>query len=281
LAGELDGKVAIVTGGAGGIGSGTVKLFAQEGAKVVIADIDAERGEALASAIGTRAAFKRTDVSKADDIQALIDFAVEKFGDLNVMFNNTGINPRTPHMYFADDDLEDFDRVVGVNLLGIMLGTQRAARHMAKNNGGSIINTGSVGGSLPGWGVMSYRVTKAAVIHFSKCAAIEYGAHRIRVNCINPGVTMTEMISFPDPTLAPELREKVSLSAAKIITSAQTLEGYNRPEDIAYAALYLASDRAKQVTGIALNVDGGHTIGDKTNYMEEMLAERARIIAGK
>jgi NAD(P)-dependent dehydrogenase (short-subunit alcohol dehydrogenase family) len=279
VAGELEGKVAIVTGGAGGIGGGTVKIFAEQGAKVVIADVNAERGEALAAELGSVAAFKRTDVSKAEDVQALVDFTVDKFGGLHVMFNNTGINPATPFRCFADDDLADFQHVVGVNLLGIMLGTQRAARHMAKHGGGSIINTGSVGGALPGWGIMSYRVTKAAVIHFTKCTAIEYGQDGIRVNCINPGVIMTEMISFPDPTLTPELREKVSISAAEVITSGQTLKSYGGPEDIGYAALYFASDRSRQVTGVALNVDGGHTAGDNTNYMDGMLNARARIIA--
>src|SRR5262245_41141226 len=134
---ELIGKVAIVTGGAGGLGRATVELFVEEGAKVVIADVDTQRGEELAAKLGGAAAFKRTDVASADEIQALVDFTVERFGGLNVMFNNAGISGGM-RLRFLDDDLSEFQHVMAVNLFGVMIGSQRAARHMVKNGGGSI-----------------------------------------------------------------------------------------------------------------------------------------------
>src|SRR4051812_1201760 len=126
MGGELAGKVAIVTGGAGGLGRATVELFAKEGASVVIADVDADAGEELADALGDAAAFTRTDVTDADEVQAAVDLAVEHFGGLHVMFNNAGIGSGLTG--FLDDDFSDFPRVMGVNVLGIMLGSQRAAR---------------------------------------------------------------------------------------------------------------------------------------------------------
>src|SRR5215510_11908442 len=181
---ELAGRVAIVTGGAGGIGRATVERFVEEGARVVIADVDAAGGEAVAAGLGEAAAFKRTDVASTDDVQALVDFAVGRFGGLHVMFNNAGIGGSFKR--FLDDDLSDFDRVIAVNLRAVMVGSQRAARHMAGHGGGVIVNTTSIGGINAGPGVMTYRATKAAVIHFTRSIAIELAQHSIRVNCIAP-----------------------------------------------------------------------------------------------
>src|SRR5262249_46553987 len=149
---ELSGRVAIVTGGAGGIGRATAELLVQEGAKVVIADVDTTRGEAAAAELGGATAFKRTDVAIAQEGQARVDFAGSRFGGLHIMFNNAGIGGSFKR--FLDDDLSDFDRVVAVNLYGVMVGSQRAARHMAAHGGGVIINTTSVGGINAGAGVM-------------------------------------------------------------------------------------------------------------------------------
>src|SRR5262249_40148598 len=156
----------------------------EEGARVVIADVDVAGGEAAAAALGGAAAFKRADVASADDLQALVDFAVSRFGGLHIMFNNAGIGGSFPR--FLDDDLRDFDRVIAVNLYGVMMGSQRAARHMAAHGGGVIINTTSIGGINPGAGVMAYRATKAAVIHLTRSLAVELAQHAIRVNCIAP-----------------------------------------------------------------------------------------------
>ena len=136
---ELSGKVAIVTGGASGIGRATAQLFAEQGAKVVVADVAEEEGEALATGLGEAVAFRRTDVSDAEEIQALVDFAVDSFGGLHVMVNNAGVS--SSFRRFLRDDLRDFDRVMAVNLFGVVVGTQRAGRHMAEHGGGSIINT--------------------------------------------------------------------------------------------------------------------------------------------
>src|SRR5262245_31939218 len=163
---ELDGKVAIVTGGASGLGRAMVELFVEEGARVVIADVNAEGGTALAAQLGDAAVFQPTDVADAAQIQAAVDIAVARFGGLHVMCNNAGIggSPKS----FLGDDFADFDRVMAVNIYGVLIGTQRAARHMAEHGGGAIVNTTSIGGINAGGGVMAYRASKAAVIHLTR-----------------------------------------------------------------------------------------------------------------
>ena len=242
---ELSGKVAIVTGGASGIGRATAELFVDEGAHVVVADVDVAGGEEVAAKLGAAAAFRRTDVSDADEVQALVDFAVARFGGLHVMFNNAGISDGA-YGSFLDDDLGNFARVMAVNVLGVMLGSQRAARHMAKHGGGSIINTSSTAAVKPGAGVMTYRASKAAVLQFSRSLAVDLGRHGIRVNCILPGQIPTGMTRY---------------DMAAMIRMNQPLQRQGMPIDVANAALYLASERSAQVSGIALPVDGGITAG--------------------
>jgi NAD(P)-dependent dehydrogenase (short-subunit alcohol dehydrogenase family) len=258
MADELSGKVAIVTGGASGIGRATVELFAREGARVVIADVDSAGGERLASSLGGAVAFKRTDVSDADQVQAVVDFAVSRFGGLHVMFNNAGISDKT-FGSFLDDELKDFERVIAVNLFGVMVGTQRAARQMAKSGGGSIINTTSTAGIKPGGGVMSYRAAKSAVIHVSRCLAIDLAEHGIRVNCIAPGHIPTAMTTY---------------DMAQVIRVNQPLQRQGMPIDVANAALFLASERSAQVTGLVLPVDGGTTVGNPPQKLREIVAPR-------
>ena len=191
---ELAGKVAIVTGGASGIGRATAELFAQEGAMVVVADIAEEEGEALAAGLGDAVAFKRTDVSDADEVQALVDFAVDRFGGLHVMFNNAGIS--SSFRRFLHDDLRDFERVMAVNLFGVIVGTQRAARRMAEHGGGSIINTSSIGGLTGGGPPISYRTSKAAIAQFSRMVATDVAEYGVRVNCIAPGHIATAITNY-------------------------------------------------------------------------------------
>jgi NAD(P)-dependent dehydrogenase (short-subunit alcohol dehydrogenase family) len=277
---ELSGKVAIVTGGASGLGRATVELFAKEGAKVVMADVNTDLGEQaaeLAARGGHVVRFKRTDVSNADEVQALVDFAVSEFGGLHVMFNNAGISSA---MYerFLDDDLKDFQRVMGINLLGVMTGTQRAARHMAKHGGGSIINTASVAGYLAGSGVMTYRASKAAVIHFSKSAAIDLAAYGIRVNCIAPGSIRTPMSTYGEPGMSDEAAQRLRVAIDAAAMAGQPLKRPGKPEDVAQAALYLGSDRSVQVTGMLLPVDGGITAGDPVNHLQEIMQARAEAL---
>jgi NAD(P)-dependent dehydrogenase (short-subunit alcohol dehydrogenase family) len=278
MAEELSGKVAIVTGGASGIGRATVELFRREGAQVVIADVDVPRGEELARALGEATLFKRTDVANADEVQDLVDFAVARFGGLHIMFNNAGI-PSAPHPRFLDDPLQDFQRVMGVNLLGVMLGTQRAGRHMASHGGGSIINTTSIAAIKAGFGVITYRASKAAVVQFSKCAAIDLAEYGIRVNCIAPGHIRTEMRAYAAPGMSQEVIERVEKVVGPVTDSSRPLKRQGRPDDVAQAALYLASERAAQVTGVVLPVDGGVTAGDPVNHLAQLLEARARAMA--
>lgn len=277
---ELVNKVAVVTGGASGLGRASVELFAAEGARVIIADVNVEQGEQLARDLGDSVRFRRTDVADEGDVQGLVDFAVETFGGLHVMFNNAGITNRlVPD--FLDDDLGDFHRVVGVNLLGVMLGTQRAARHMAKHGGGSIINTASIGGSVAGYGVVTYRASKAGVIHFSKCAAIDLAKNNIRVNVINPGHIRTTMSSWTESGMAEAGFHQLQRDLDAINLSDQPIKRLGKPEDVAHAALYLASDRSIQVTGIVIPVDGGTSAGDSVNHVQQILDAQRRAFAGE
>jgi NAD(P)-dependent dehydrogenase (short-subunit alcohol dehydrogenase family) len=253
--GDLAGKVAIVTGGASGLGRGMVELFVAEGAKVVIADVDAAAGEALAAQLGEATAFRSTDVADADQVQAAVDFAVEHFGGLHVMVNNAGIG--SSHTRFLDDDFADFDRTMAVNILGVMLGAQRAARHMKAHGGGSIVNITSIGGINAGGGVMAYRASKAAVIHLSRSIAVELARFSIRVNCIAPAHIPTSI--------------NTTFDQSAIIRAMQPLQRQGSPRDVAEAAVFLASDRAAQITGVVLPVDGGTTAGPPPRSMKDLL----------
>lgn len=241
----LTDKVAIVTGGASGIGLATVELFVEAGARVVIADVNVDQGMALAEKIGAAAVFKQTDVSSADQVRSLVEFAVTKFGGLNIMFNNAGISGAI-HSRFLEDDLQDFDRVIAVNLFGVMIGSQCAGRHMAKYGGGSIINTSSIAAITPGLPLISYRAAKAGVIHLTKSIARDLGEYGIRVNCIAPGHIPAGMTFY-------DMSERIRV--------AQPLQRQGMPVDVAKAALYLASDLSAQVTGVILPVDGGTHLG--------------------
>lgn len=256
MTGELEGKVAIVTGAASGIGRASAELFADEGARVVIADLDAEGGEAVAAGIGNNAAFRYADVSRGDDVQALVDFTVDRFGGLDIMYNNAGI-PGIPSGTVDEDGFSDFERIMSINVLGVMLGTQRAARHMARHGGGSIVITASVAGTFAGYGQATYRAAKAGVLQFARSAAIEYGPMGVRINCINPLGIPTGM-----------LHEDV----CKAMIASQPLKRLASPLDVANVALFFASDRSAQVTGQDIAVDGGFSIGDTTNYVEQMAA---------
>jgi NAD(P)-dependent dehydrogenase (short-subunit alcohol dehydrogenase family) len=218
--GELDGRVAIVTGGASGVGRGTVQRFVAAGARVVIADVEADRGEELAAALGLDAVFRRADVSDPGQVGTLVADAVEKFGGLHIMVNSAGISDTT-HRKLIDDDLAEFRNVMAFNVLGVMAGTRDAARHMAAHGGGSIVNVTPMGGSA-----MTNRASKAAVIQFTKSAAIELACYEIRVNAVTPD----------DGAAA----------------------NFN---DIAEAALYFAGDRSRYVTGTVLPVGGGAVAG--------------------
>ena len=261
MADELAGKVAIVTGAASGIGRGVAEKFLAEGAHVVLADVNAEQGKAAEAELGAGARFKQTDVSDQDQVRDLVTFAAETFGGLHVMFNNAGISGAR-HPRLLEDDLADFHHVLGINLLGVMAGTREAARHMATNGGGSIINISSIGGVQAAPGMWNYHVSKVGVIFFSKCAAVDLGELGIRVNCIAPGNIETPILGgvmaagMPEEEKA-ELMEKIRA----FLLTRQAIKRQGTTNDIAEAALYFASDRSSYVTGNMLTVDGGMTAG--------------------
>ncbi len=257
--GDLDGKVAIITGGAKGIGAVIVERFVAEGACVVIADIDTDAGAALAAQLGDASSFVVCDVARADDVQGAVDHAVERFGGLHVMVNNAGTAGGMAPL--LKEDFADFEHEIGVNLLGVLLGIQRAGRHMKEHGGGVILNTASIGGMNAGTGMISYRATKAAVLHASRCAAIELARHGIRVNCIAPAHIPTDL--------------NAAFDQSAIIREMQPLQRQGTATDVAEAMLYLASDRAAQITGIVLPVDGGTTAGPPPRNLKHLVASPA------
>ncbi len=276
---ELSGKVAVVTGGASGIGRATVELFVAEGAKVVIADVNEAQGQELVAHLGPAALFRKTDVSSVDDVKALVDFAVGEFGGLHIMFNNAGISGAM-NARFLDDDLKDFNKVIGVNLLGVMAGVRYAGEQMRKQGGGVIINNASIAGVLAGQALMCYRASKAAVIQFSKSVAIDLAEYNIRVICLAPGHIRTPLTSFAPPGSPPEVEARVKKAVGAAFDVNQPLKRAGRPEDVAQTVLFMASDRAAQITGVVLPIDGGITAGDPVNHLLDIMAARARALAG-
>ncbi|RYD94532.1 MAG: SDR family oxidoreductase [Sphingomonadales bacterium] len=274
MAHELEGKVAIVTGGANGIGAATAELFVEEGARVLIADLDAERGEAIAARLGDKARFRRTDVADRAEIQALVDQAIADFGDLDIMFNNAGFSGNF-HNRYLNDPLEDFDRVLQVNLAGVMHGSQIAARHMVKQGKGSIINTTSIAAVTAGYAVLTYRAAKAGVLNFTKSLAIDLGEYGIRVNGIAPGHIPTGMNPFFQKGLAPERQAKLDELMTATMQFNQPLKRIASGRDVAQMAMFLGSDRSLYVTGQVIAVDGGVTAGDPIN-LNGMCAEARR-----
>lgn len=271
---ELAGKVAVITGAARGIGRATAALFVAEGARVVIGDIDEEAGQAAALALGEAAIFRKADVGRTEDIDALVAAAVDRFGALDVMFNNAGVSCR-PSADFLDDDLADFEQVMRVNVLGVILGTQRAARHMARNGGGSIINNTSIAGLIPGLAMLAYRTSKVAAIHASKSMAIDLAQYGIRVNCLAPGHIPTDLNAFAPPGASPEAAARIQVAMKPVWDANKPLKRQGTPEDVPQAVLFLAGGRSAQITGTVLAVDGGISAGDPVNHFRELMAARA------
>lgn len=250
---RLEGKVAIVTGGASGIGAATVKRFCAEGAKVLFADLDDENGRRVLAEVestGGTARYRTTDVADEDQVEALCDAAIETYGGLDVMFNNAGIAGLPVPL--VDTDVASWDLILAVDLRGVFLGIKHAARRM-RDRGvrGSILSTASVAGLGAGRGPAAYSAAKAGVVNLTRQAALELGPLGIRVNCIAPGGIVTPIFTrvIPEDVIAP------------ILAQAQPIARAGQPEDIAAAALYLASDEASFVSGECLVVDGALTAG--------------------
>jgi NAD(P)-dependent dehydrogenase (short-subunit alcohol dehydrogenase family) len=262
MAQDLAGKVAVITGGASGIGAGCVSRFVDAGAAVVIADVSVDAGEAFAAELGDAAAFKETDVADAASVDAAVDFAVERFGGLDCMFNNAGISGnRNDHL--LDEDFADFERVMAINVLGVAYGTQAAARHMKDHGGGSIINTTSIGGMQAGRGNWSYAMSKASVIMLARSAAIDLGELGIRVNCIAPANIESPILGNMlgqgmDEATKAQMMEEVR----QFLIARQPVQRQGDTDDIANLAIFFASDLSSYMTGQVMCVDGGMLTGN-------------------
>ncbi|MGH7781820.1 MAG: SDR family NAD(P)-dependent oxidoreductase [Candidatus Binataceae bacterium] len=266
--GRLDGKVAVITGAASGIGRATSIRFAGEGAAVVLADLNEEGGETAVRECkenGGRAVFQKTDVAVEEDIKAAVDRAVREFGKLDTIFNNAGLGGAIGAI--EEISFENWDQTMGILLRGVFAGMKYAVPEMRKIGGGSIISTASVAGLRGGAGPHAYSAAKAAVINLTRSVALEVGKDRIRVNCICPGGINTPLIN-----------RRIAggeETAAQFLARIQPIPRAGRPDDIANMALFLASDESEWVTGTAMVVDGGLTAGGQVGGG---LAQRAPVI---
>ena len=249
--GALNGKVALITGGASGIGRATALLFARQGAAVTLVDVNEFDGRAVVQTIideGGQAIFVRGDVSRTEDCQLAVRHTVEQLGRLDILFNNAGIIRRASVIETSE---EEWDRVMATNVKSVFLLSKYAIPIMAEAGGGVIINTASGWGLVGGRNAASYCASKGAVVLLTKAMAVDHGAQNIRVNCICPGDTDTPMLRNEAQQLGKSREQFLAESARR------PLQRVGSPEEIAQAALFLASDASSFVTGIALVVDGG------------------------
>ncbi len=248
---RLKDKVAIITGAASGIGKATAKLFAEHGAKVVVADIDKDGGSQTVTQIqngGNEAIFVETDVTLKVDTEKMVAQTVETYGKLDILFNNAGIAMRLP---VAELPEEDWHRCLDVNLTGVFLCAKAAIPAMLKNGCGSIINMSSIYGVVGADVRAAYVASKGGVTNLTRGMALDYAENNIRVNCICPGFVETPLVAGVIKT--PE--------EYQALADKHPMRRLGQPEEIAYGALYLASDESAFVTGIALPIDGGYTAG--------------------
>ena len=253
--GRLQGKVALITGAASGIGRASALLFGKEGAAVAVVDVNEKAGKEVVGEIaenGDQAFFVPADVTRAADCQSVVRAVAEKFGALHILFNNAGIIRRASVLDLSE---EDWDRVMDVNVKSIFLMSKFAIPLMEKSGGGSIVNTASGWGLAAGPKAAAYCASKGAVVLLTKAMAIDHGPQKIRVNCICPGDTDTPMLRNEAQQLGADTGRFLQEAAQR------PLQRVGTPEEIAQAALYLASDAASFVTGTALVVDGGGLAG--------------------
>jgi len=266
---RLAGKVAIVTGGASGIGEATVRLFADEGAAVVVADIQDEAGRVLTADLGARGVYVHADVTREADVETTVREAVTRFGRLDCLCNNAGAGGVQGSIETISVD--GFDATVALLLRSVLLGMKHAAPIMKRQGTGSIISTASVAGLRTGFGPHVYSAAKAAVIHLTRSVAMELGEHGVRVNCICPGGIATPIFGKSFGLSADRAEGTIPLIKG-ILETAQPIPRSGVPDDIARAALWLASDESTFVNGEALVVDGGLTGGRLWSEVQQRAA---------
>ncbi|MFI4974302.1 MAG: SDR family NAD(P)-dependent oxidoreductase [Caulobacterales bacterium] len=271
---RLKGRVAVITGACSGIGLGATELFVSEGAKVLAADIQDDKGRALAARFDGQVAYRHCNVMDESDIAGAMQGAVDAFGRLDILFNNAGAGGSPNTIAEMTGDAWDFSQ--DLLLRSVALGIRYAIAHMKKVGGGSIINTASIAGTQAGAGPIAYSVAKAGVVHLTRCAAAELGRDGIRVNAICPGLILTEIFT-PADRVPPGLAEIIKASMRQNAYNAQPIAKPGLPEDIAKACLFFASDDSLFVTGTHLLVDGGMHTGPRQAWDPEARAERQRI----
>ncbi|MFT9846687.1 SDR family NAD(P)-dependent oxidoreductase [Aneurinibacillus sp. REN35] len=264
--GRVQGKVAMITGGASGIGLATAQLLAKEGAKVVIADFNKDGADQAAKAIeaqGGQALALFLDASKEESIKQVIQQTVDAFGALHILYNNVGLTNLKKDLDVVNLDLDEWDRLMNVNVRSIIVGCKYAIPHMIEAGGGSIINTASMAAFAGDSIRTAYGASKAAVVNVTKYIATQYGKHKIRCNAVAPGLILTPAAKNNLPPDVLDLFEKYNC-----------LPYHGEAEDIGYTVLFLASDEAKFITGQTIQVEGGHyvpspTVPDFTNLMNQ------------
>ncbi|KAK8506964.1 hypothetical protein V6N12_041641 [Hibiscus sabdariffa] len=255
---RLDGKVALITGGASGLGECTTKLFVKHGAKVLIADIQDELGHSLCQELGTEnVSYVHCDVTCESDVENAVNLVVSKYGKLDIMFNNAGIIGDN-EVRVTDASTENFKRVYDINVLGGFLGAKYAARVMVPAKKGCILFTSSLASKISYGNPHAYKSSKHAVTGLTKSLAVELGEHGIRVNCISPHATATPL--FQKTLGLFDKKKGEEMIAVSAVLKGTVLE----PEDFANAALYLASDEAKYVSGVNLAIDGGYCLSNQS-----------------
>src|SRR3954462_9898670 len=274
--GRLSGKVAVITGATSGIGLRTAEIFVAEGAKIVVAGRRVREGEALAGRLGANCVFRPTDVTREDEVRALIDEAVTKFGRIDCLFNNAGGPAQTGGIEGLDAGR--FDAGMATLVRSVMLGMKHAAPHMRRQGSGSIINNGSIAGRLAGYSTsLVYGAAKAAVIHLTKCVAMELGESGIRVNSISPGLIATGIFGKA-LGLSTEDAEKTPEAIRDAYATAQPIPRAGMTDDIAYAAVFLASDESGFINGHDLVIDGAITGGRNWSQQQQGYAAMRKLL---
>jgi len=252
--GRVQGKVALVTGAASGIGLSAAALMAKEGAKVVMADFNIEGAKEAADKInnqGGEASAVFLDASKEESIKSAIDYTVEQYGTINVLYNNVGVTNLQKDLDVVNIDLDEWDRLMNVNAKSVLLGARFAIPHMIEAGGGSIINTASMAAFSGDALRTAYGASKAAVANLTRYIATQYGKHRIRCNGVAPGLILT-----------PAAKNNMPEAVLNIFEKFNALPYHGEADDIGYTVLFLASDESKFITGQTIEVEGGHYVGN-------------------